>query len=42
VPAVNNHGAFGTWAFVEITDPWNAQAEIRAGAWAAAATAVEK
>ena len=36
VPAVNNHGAFGAWAFVEITDPWNAQAEIRAGARVAA------
>src|SRR5207247_146170 len=21
VPAVNNHGGFGTWAFVEVTDP---------------------
>ena len=25
VPAVNNHGGFGRWAFVEITDPWDAQ-----------------
>ena len=23
VPAVNNHGGFGRWAFVEVTDPWN-------------------
>jgi type III restriction enzyme len=30
VPAVNNHGAFGRWAFVEITDPWDAQNAIRA------------
>jgi type III restriction enzyme len=31
VPAVNNHGGFGRWAFVEITDPWNnPEAEIRA------------
>jgi type III restriction enzyme len=29
VPAVNNHGGFGRWAFVEITDPWNAQSAIR-------------
>jgi type III restriction enzyme len=25
VPSVNNHGGFGEWAFVEISDPWNAQ-----------------
>ena len=24
VPAVNNHGRFGRWAFLEITDPWDA------------------
>ena len=30
VPAVNNHGAFGRWAFIEVRDPWNAQSEIRA------------
>lgn len=29
VPAVNNHGGFGQWAFLEITDPWNSQNEIR-------------
>jgi type III restriction enzyme len=29
VPAVNNHGGFGRWAFVEIADPWNAQNLIR-------------
>jgi len=30
VPAVNNHGGFGRWAFVEITDPWNnPEIEIR-------------
>ena len=28
IPAVNNHGGFGQWAFVEIRDPWNAKAEI--------------
>jgi type III restriction enzyme len=30
VPAVNNHGDFGRWAFIEIKDPWNAKKEIRA------------
>ncbi len=30
VPAVNNQGGFGKWAFLEITDPWNAQNIIRA------------
>jgi type III restriction enzyme len=29
VPAVNNHGGFGRWAFLEITDPWDAQNTIR-------------
>lgn len=29
IPAVNNHGGFGQWAFIEITDPWNAQNSIR-------------
>jgi len=28
VPAINNHGGFGRWAFVEVRDPWNAQSEI--------------
>ena len=30
VPAINNDGRFGRWAFLEIKDPWNAQTEIRA------------
>jgi len=30
VPAVNNHGGFGRWAFIEITDPWDAKNTIRA------------
>jgi type III restriction enzyme len=30
VPAVNNHGGFGRWAFVEVTDPWDGQRTIRA------------
>jgi type III restriction enzyme len=30
VPAVNNHGEFGRWAFLEIQDPWDAKNLIRA------------
>jgi len=30
VPAVNNHGGYGRWAFLEISDPWDAQNLIRA------------
>ena len=29
VPAVNNHGGFGRWAFLEISDPWDAKNTIR-------------
>ncbi len=29
VPAVNAHGGFGRWTFVEIADPWDAQNTIR-------------
>ncbi len=29
VPAINNHGGFGRWKFLEITDPWDAQNTIR-------------
>ena len=29
IPAVNNHGAFGQWGFLEITDPWNAKNAVR-------------
>lgn len=29
VPAVNNHGGFGRWAFVEVTDPYDAVNTIR-------------
>jgi len=28
VPAVNNHGGFGRWAFLEISDPWDAKGPI--------------
>ncbi|MEJ7812561.1 MAG: DEAD/DEAH box helicase family protein [Gemmatimonadaceae bacterium] len=37
VPAVNNHGGFGRWTFVEVTDPWRAKTQLRA----ALATAAE-
>jgi type III restriction enzyme len=30
IPAVNNHGEFGRWAFIEISDPWDAKNTIRA------------
>lgn len=29
VPAVNNHGGFGRWAFIEVDDPWDAKNLIR-------------
>ena len=29
LPAVNNYGEFGEWAFLELTDPWNMQNTIR-------------
>lgn len=29
VPAVNNHGGFGRWDFLEISDPWDAENAIR-------------
>jgi hypothetical protein len=31
VGAINNHGGFGPWAFVEVRDPRNAQNDIRQG-----------
>jgi len=40
VPAVNNHGGFGRWAFVEVTDPWDAQRTIRAAVNAVGAAAL--
>jgi type III restriction enzyme len=30
VPAINAHGGFGRWAFIEISDPWDAKNTIRA------------
>ncbi|MFH1158027.1 MAG: DEAD/DEAH box helicase family protein [Pseudomonadota bacterium] len=29
VPAINNHGGFGRWSFIEVADPWDAQNLIR-------------
>lgn len=29
VPAINHHGGFGCWAFIEITNPWDAKNVIR-------------
>lgn len=29
VPAVNQHGGLGRWAFINITDPWDAENTIR-------------
>ncbi|HEU0164586.1 MAG TPA: hypothetical protein VFQ54_06030, partial [Thermomicrobiales bacterium] len=29
VPAVNTHGGFGRWSFVQIVNPWNAASDIR-------------
>lgn len=28
VPAINNHGGFGRWDFIEIDDPWDAENQI--------------
>jgi type III restriction enzyme len=30
VPAVNNHGGFGRWHYLEITDPTTAKADLKA------------
>ncbi len=30
LPAINNHGGFGRWAFTEIADPWDARQTIYA------------
>ena len=30
IPAINNHGSFGRWEYLEITDPWDAKSTIRA------------
>ncbi len=30
IPAVNQHGGFGRWEFINITDPWDAENTIKA------------
>ncbi|MEO0967176.1 MAG: restriction endonuclease subunit R, partial [Cyanobacteria bacterium J06639_18] len=30
IPAINQHGGFGRWNFIEITDPWDAENTIQA------------
>lgn len=29
IPAINRHGGFGRWNFIEITDPWDAENTVR-------------
>ncbi len=29
IPAVNNHGDFGRWGYIEVADPWDAENLIR-------------
>lgn len=29
VPAVNHHGGYGRWHFVEVLDPWNIETQLR-------------
>ncbi|MGH2487797.1 MAG: BPTD_3080 family restriction endonuclease, partial [Ktedonobacterales bacterium] len=29
IPAVNNHGGYGRWAFIEVLDPWNIETQMR-------------
>jgi type III restriction enzyme len=29
IPAINNHGGYGKWSFIEITDPWDSKKAIR-------------
>ena len=41
VPAVNNHGGFGRWAFVEIDDPWHDEPLIRSFTRVAEPTATQ-
>ena len=41
VPAVNGHGGFGRWAFLEVADPWDAQNLIRGFLQSAQTTSTE-
>ena len=29
IPAVNNAGTWGRWAFIEIDDPWDTEHKLR-------------
>jgi type III restriction enzyme len=40
IPAVNNHGGFGRWSFLEVSDPWNTESTIQAQVEAMARKAV--
>lgn len=40
VPAVNAHGGFGRWAFLEVSDPWDAANLLRSSFSAQAAAVV--
>ena len=42
VPAINNHGGFGRWAFIEVADPWDAQNLIRGFLRQAAAKSIKE
>jgi type III restriction enzyme len=41
VPAVNNHGGFGRWAFREVTDPYDEVVELIRAMTASLAAPVE-
>lgn len=40
IPAINNHGGFGRWAFVEVTDPWDCTCSGRLSAKTSALRAI--
>jgi type III restriction enzyme len=42
VPAVNDHGAFGRWGFIEIGDRWDAESTIRGSIRKCASTEKEE
>ena len=41
VPAINNHGGYGRWTFLEIADPWDAKNLIRASLRTSPSSVVE-
>lgn len=40
VPAINNHGGFGRWAFLEITTPWGVVGTLQAFDTSSVATSI--